>query len=251
MVLSMHCSANEGESGDTALFFGLSGTGKTTLSSDPQRSLIGDDEHGWSSNGIFNFENGCYAKVINLSQRNEPAIFEAIRPGALLENIVLYPGSDRVDFSNASVTENTRVSYPLRHISKSKTPSAGAAPKNIFLLTCDAYGILPPVSRLTHNQAMYYFVSGYTAKIAGTEQGIKEPQATFSACFGAPFLPLSPSVYASLFKKRIDDSGAKIWMINTGWTLGPYGQGKRIGISYSRAMIDAVFNGKLEDVEGF
>lgn len=250
-VLSMHCSANEGPGGDTALFFGLSGTGKTTLSSDPTRRLIGDDEHGWASSGIFNFEGGCYAKIINLSEKDEPDIFQAIRAGALVENTKFVDGTNKIDFACRSITENTRVSYPLTFIKNSKLPSVAQNPKNLFFLTCDAYGVLPPISRLTDEQAMYYFISGYTAKIAGTEEGVKEPQATFSACFGAPFLPLHPITYATLLKKKLEINKTTVWMINTGWTGGPYGTGKRISIAYTRAMITAALSGQLDDVTYF
>jgi phosphoenolpyruvate carboxykinase (ATP) len=246
-ILGMHCSANIGEAGDTALFFGLSGTGKTTLSTDPGRSLIGDDEHGWGNTSVFNFESGCYAKVINLSMENEPDIFNAIKAGALVENTVFYPGTNRIDFSNAALTENTRVSYPLSFIKNTVAVNTAAVPKNVFFLSCDAYGVLPPLSRLTPEQAMYYFISGYTARIAGTEEGVKEPQATFSACFGAPFLPLHPGVYAKLLGEKIALNDVKVWMINTGWTGGPYGVGTRIKLSLTRAMIHAVLNGSLDD----
>jgi len=248
-VLSMHCSANEGKNGDTALFFGLSGTGKTTLSSDPLRKLIGDDEHGWGNKSIFNFEGGCYAKIINLSAEQEPDIFNAIREGALVENTKFIPGTNTIDFQNKDITENTRVSYPLDYIKNSKIPSVAGIPKNLFFLTCDAYGVFPPVSKLTHEQAMYYFVSGYTAKIAGTEEGIKEPQVTFSTCFGAPFLPLHPYVYANLLKEKLEAGETKVWMINTGWTGGSYGTGSRISIAHTRAIITAALNGQLDRVK--
>ena len=244
-VLSMHCAANMGEGGDTALFFGLSGTGKTTLSADPKRSLIGDDEHGWTRDGIFNFEGGCYAKVINLSAEKEPQIYGAIRQGALLENTAFRPGSNEVDFSSPEITENTRVSYPLHYIQNSVSPSIGAIPSNIFFLTCDAYGVLPPISRLTTAQAMYHFISGYTAKIAGTEAGITEPVSTFSACFGAPFLPLHPGRYASMLGERITQSKVHVWLVNTGWTGGPYGTGSRIALQLTRNMIAAALRGQL------
>jgi phosphoenolpyruvate carboxykinase (ATP) len=247
-ILGMHCSANVGKEGDTALFFGLSGTGKTTLSTDPDRSLVGDDEHGWADDSVFNFESGCYAKVINLSKENEPDIFNAIRGGALVENTAFFEGTNSIDFSDASVTENTRVSYPLSFIKNTVVVNSAAVPKNIFFLSCDAYGVLPPVSRLTQEQAMYYFISGYTARIAGTEEGVKEPQATFSACFGAPFLPLHPGVYAKLLGEKIAENNVKVWMINTGWTGGPYGIGTRIKLSLTRAMINAVLNGSLDKV---
>ncbi len=248
-VLSMHCSANMGEDGDVAIFFGLSGTGKTTLSADPARKLIGDDEHGWTDNSVFNFEGGCYAKCIDLSEEKEPEIFRAIRPGALLENIVFYEGTNEIDFSNKSITENTRVSYPLPFISNALEPSIGKLPKNIFLLTCDAYGVLPPVSRLSAGQAMYQFISGYTAKVAGTEAGVTEPKATFSACFGAPFLPLHPGFYAEMLGKKMNQHHVHVWMINTGWSGGGYGIGNRMKLGYTRAMITAVLNGELDNVE--
>lgn len=248
-VLSMHCSANMGGSGDTALFFGLSGTGKTTLSADPNRKLIGDDEHGWHNDGIFNFEGGCYAKCIDLTEEKEPEIFRAIRPGALVENTMFYPGTNSIDFSDASVTENTRVSYPIDFISNAAEPSAGPHPSHIFFLTCDAYGVLPPISRLSPEQAMYQFISGYTAKVAGTETGVTEPKATFSACFGAPFLPLHPGKYAGMLGERMQKYNAKVWLINTGWTGGPYGKGHRMKLSYTRAMITAALEGKLDNVE--
>lgn len=247
-VLSMHCSANEGPDGDCALFFGLSGTGKTTLSSDPLRRLVGDDEHGWHDTGIFNFEGGCYAKVVNLSEVHEPAIFRAIRPGALVENTCFAEGTARIDFSNCSITENTRVSYPLGFIPNAKKPAVSRIPQNIFFLTCDAYGVLPPVSRLSPEQVIYYFLNGYTAKVAGTETGITEPQVTFSACFGAPFLPLLPEDYAKLLQEKILKHGTRVWMINTGWTGGPYATGQRISLVYTRAMITAVLHGDLDKV---
>jgi phosphoenolpyruvate carboxykinase (ATP) len=248
-VLSMHCSANIGKSGDTAVFFGLSGTGKTTLSADPQRLLIGDDEHGWSDNTVFNFEGGCYAKCIDLSAEKEPDIFNAIKPGALLENVRFKQDSNIVDFENTSVTQNTRVSYPINHINNIATPSIGEAPKNIFFLTCDAFGVLPPISKLDVGQAMYHFISGYTAKIAGTEEGINEPQTTFSACFGAPFLPLHPTKYAELLGEKLKDGNINVWLINTGWSGGQYGEGERISLKYTRAMISAALNGELNNVE--
>jgi phosphoenolpyruvate carboxykinase (ATP) len=245
-ILSMHCSANEGVAGDTALFFGLSGTGKTTLSSDPDRRLIGDDEHGWSNERVFNFEGGCYAKIINLSAEYEPHIFEAIREGALVENTTFVNGTNKIDFASKVITENTRVSYPLQYIKNSKIPSLSVIPNNLFFLTCDAYGVFPPISKLTNEQAMYHFISGYTAKVAGTEEGVKEPQVTFSACFGAPFLPLHPGVYARLLKEKLDSHKTKVWMINTGWTGGAYGTGNRICIAYTRAMISAALSGQLD-----
>lgn len=248
-VLSMHCSANMGGKGDVAVFFGLSGTGKTTLSADPNRKLIGDDEHGWTNDSVFNFEGGCYAKTIDLNEEKEPEIYHAIRPGALVENIVFYPGTDRIDFSNNSITENTRVSYPLNFISNAQQPAIGGLPRNIFFLTCDAYGVLPPISRLSPGQAMYQFISGYTAKVAGTEAGVTEPKATFSACFGAPFLPLHPGRYAEMLGKKMKQHQVNVWMINTGWSGGPYGTGKRIKLNYTRAMITAALRGELNGVE--
>ena len=248
-ILSMHCSANRGKDGDTAIFFGLSGTGKTTLSADPDRKLIGDDEHGWSDDNVFNFEGGCYAKCINLKEEKEPGIFHAIRPGALVENVRFYPGTNQINFEDGSITENTRVSYPLSYIGNSLEPSIGDMPANIFFLTCDAYGVLPPVSRLTPGQAMYQFISGYTARVAGTETGITEPKSTFSACFGAPFLPLHPGYYAEMLGRKMKEQGVKVWMINTGWSGGPYLKGSRIKLAYTRAMITAVLEGQLDNVE--
>ncbi len=248
-VLSMHCSANMGNEGDVAIFFGLSGTGKTTLSADPDRKLIGDDEHGWTANSVFNFEGGCYAKTIDLSEEKEPEIFHAIREGALLENISFFEGTNQIDFSSTAITENTRVSYPLHYISNALEPSIGGLPKNIFFLTCDAYGVLPPISKLNPGQAMYQFISGYTAKVAGTEAGITEPKATFSACFGAPFLPLHPGFYAKMLGEKLKENNVNVWMINTGWSGGPYGIGSRMKLSYTRAMITAALNGGLDDVE--
>jgi len=245
-VLPMHCSANLGKDGDTAIFFGLSGTGKTTLSADPNRKLIGDDEHGWSNDGIFNFEGGCYAKTIDLTEEKEPEIFRAIRPGALLENVVFFPDTKKVNFEDGSITENTRVSYPLYHISNAVDPSVGGLPKNIFFLTCDAYGVLPPISKLNPGQAMYQFISGYTAKVAGTEAGVTEPKPTFSACFGAPFFPLHPGEYAHLLGKKMQENKVNVWLINTGWTGGAYGTGNRMKLSYTRAMITAALEGKLD-----
>jgi phosphoenolpyruvate carboxykinase (ATP) len=245
-VLSMHCSANMGDDGDTAIFFGLSGTGKTTLSADPERKLIGDDEHAWTADTIFNFEGGCYAKTINLTEEKEPEIFKAIRPGALVENITFFPGTNRINFDDASVTENTRVSYPLDFISNSIEPSIGGLPKNIFFLTCDAFGVLPPVSKLTTGQAMYQFISGYTAKVAGTEAGVTEPKSTFSACFGAPFLPLHPGKYAHMLGEKMEKHQVNVWMINTGWTGGPYGTGSRMRLKHTRAMITAALKGRLD-----
>ena len=247
-VLSMHCSANTGAKGDTAIFFGLSGTGKTTLSADPDRSLIGDDEHGWSDYTIFNFEGGCYAKCVDLTAEKEPQIFKAIKFGALLENINFIENTRQVNFANIDKTENTRVAYPLYNIGNAVIPSIGATPKNIFFLTADAFGILPPVSKLTPEQAMYHFISGYTAKLAGTETGVTEPKATFSACFGEAFLPLSPVTYAKLLGNKIKDHNVNVWLINTGWTGGPYGTGKRVRLKYTRAMITAALNGELNNI---
>ncbi|WP_291870021.1 phosphoenolpyruvate carboxykinase (ATP) [Maribacter sp.] len=244
-TLPMHCSANVGDDGDTAIFFGLSGTGKTTLSTDPTRKLIGDDEHGWNNeNAVFNFEGGCYAKVINLSGENEPEIFGAIKKGAILENVVM-DDKGVVDFADISITQNTRVSYPLYHIENIKQPSIGHNPKNIFFLTADAFGVLPPISKLTPTQAAYHFISGYTAKVAGTEAGVVEPQPSFSACFGAPFMPLHPTEYAEMLSKKMKDSGVNVWLVNTGWTGGPYGVGTRMKLKYTRAMIHAALNGDL------
>jgi phosphoenolpyruvate carboxykinase (ATP) len=247
-VLSMHCSANMSESGDTALFFGLSGTGKTTLSADCSRRLIGDDEHGWTKDNIFNFEGGCYAKVIDLSEEKEPEIFHAIKEGALLENTVCYPGTNKINFASSCITENTRVSYPIDYISNAQLPSTGNIPSNIFFLTCDAYGVLPPISRLTPAQAMYHFISGYTAKIAGTEAGITEPVSTFSACFGAPFLPLHPGKYAAMLGEKLRRHKVNVWLVNTGWTGGAYGVGARMKLSHTRAMIRAAIAGQLKNV---
>ncbi len=247
-VLSMHCSANMGNEGDTAIFFGLSGTGKTTLSADPKRHLIGDDEHGWTADTVFNFEGGCYAKTIDLSKEKEPEIFNAIRPGALVENVTFVEGTNQIDFSSKKITENTRVCYPLHFISNAIEPSIGKTPKNIFFLTCDAYGVLPPISKLTAGQAMYQFISGYTAKVAGTEAGVTEPKSTFSACFGAPFLPLHPGQYAAMLGEKMKENDVKIWLINTGWSGGSYGVGNRMKLSHTRSMITAALEGKLENV---
>lgn len=247
-VLSMHCSANIGKDGDTAIFFGLSGTGKTTLSADPNRGLIGDDEHGWAENSVFNLEGGCYAKCVDLTKEKEPEIWDAIKFGALLENIVCYDGTSTVDFSNISKTENTRVAYPINHIQNAVEPSIAGTPKNIFFLTCDAYGVLPPISKLDAGQAMYHFISGYTAKVAGTEAGVTEPQTTFSACFGKVFLPLHPTKYAEMLGKKMTDNKVNVWLVNTGWSGGPYGVGSRMKLSYTRAMITAALNGKLDNV---
>ncbi|HTN47609.1 MAG TPA: phosphoenolpyruvate carboxykinase (ATP) [Flavipsychrobacter sp.] len=249
-VLSMHCSANEGKDGDVALFFGLSGTGKTTLSADTNRALIGDDEHGWADGSVFNFEGGCYAKVIDLSAEKEPQIYAAIKPNALLENIKFKEGSKEVDYVDGSITENTRAAYPIHHIPNAKEPSYGGDPKNIFFLTCDAFGILPPISKLTKSQAMYHFISGYTAKVAGTEVGVTEPQTTFSACFGRVFLPLHPTKYAELLGKKLEEhKDVNVWLINTGWSGGSYGVGSRMSLKYTRAMITAAMNGELDNVE--
>jgi len=246
-VLSMHCSANIGNDGDTALFFGLSGTGKTTLSADPNRKLIGDDEHGWSDKGVFNFEGGCYAKCIDLTEEKEPDIFHAIKPGAILENVGFYEGTNKVNFEDVTRTENTRVSYPLEHINNIAVPSTGTIPKNIFFLSYDAFGVLPPISKLTEAQAMYLFISGYTSKVAGTEAGVTEPQTTFSACFGAAFLPLHPTKYADMLGKKLLESGANVWLINTGMTGGVYGVGKRMSLPYTRALITAALDGSLNN----
>lgn len=247
-TLPMHCSANVGEDGDTSIFFGLSGTGKTTLSADPDRRLIGDDQHGWTKeNTVFNFEGGCYAKVINLSKDSEPEIFGAIKRGAILENVILNAEGE-VDFSDTSITQNTRVSYPIYHIENIQEPSIGRNPKNIFFLTADAFGVLPPISKLTPGQAAYHFISGYTAKVAGTEAGINEPVPNFSACFGAPFMPLHPTYYAEMLSRKMQEAGVNVWLVNTGWTGGPYGVGKRMKLAYTRAMISAAMNGKLGEV---
>jgi phosphoenolpyruvate carboxykinase (ATP) len=249
-VLSMHCSANQGKSGDTAIFFGLSGTGKTTLSADPNRKLIGDDEHGWSANSVFNFEGGCYAKCIDLTKEKEPEIWNAIKFGALLENIGMDEESRVVDFKDTSKTENTRVAYPINHIENALEQSIGDAPKNIFFLTADAFGVIPPISKLTTSQAMYHFISGYTAKVAGTEMGITEPQTTFSACFGKAFLPLHPGKYAELLGDKLKaNPSINVWLVNTGWTGGAYGIGSRIKLAYTRALITAALEGKLENIE--
>ena len=245
-VLAMHCSANIGESGDTALFFGLSGTGKTTLSADPQRALIGDDEHGWTDSGVFNFEGGCYAKVIDLSEEKEPDIFNAIKPGAILENIVFKDGNRAVDYNDGSITQNTRVSYPIHYINNIAEPSVGGIPQNIFFLTYDAFGVLPPISRLSVSQAMYHFISGFTSKVAGTEAGVTEPQTAFSACYGAPFLPLHPFKYSKMLGEKIRSSGARVWLVNTGLSGGVYGVGKRMSLSYTRSLITQALDGSLD-----
>jgi len=249
-TLSMHCSANIGENDDTAIFFGLSGTGKTTLSADPTRRLIGDDEHGWTEDDtIFNFEGGCYAKVIDLTEENEPDIYRAIKPGALLENIVFKPGTNEPDFKNGEKTQNTRVSYPIYHIDNIAEPSLGKNPKNIFFLTCDAFGVLPPISKLTPGQAAFHFISGYTAKVAGTEEGIVDPETVFSACFGAPFMLLHPTEYGKMLSQKMKASGATVWLVNTGWSGGAYGTGKRMSLKYTRALISSALEGDLKNVE--
>lgn len=247
-VLPMHCSANVGEKGDTAVFFGLSGTGKTTLSADPNRNLIGDDEHGWTQESVYNFEGGCYAKVIDLTREKEPEIWDAIRYGAIVENTRFYPGTRTVDYGNISVTENTRTAYPLNHIGNAVEPSIAAVPNNIFFLTCDAYGVLPAISKLSKGQAMYHFISGYTAKVAGTEAGVTEPQAVFSACFGAPFLPQHPTVYAEMLGRKMEENKVNVWLVNTGWLGGGYGVGNRIKLKYTRALITAALEGELNHV---
>lgn len=249
-TLAMHCSANVGLKGDAAIFFGLSGTGKTTLSSDPNRRLIGDDEHGWAPNGsLFNFEGGCYAKTINLSAEKEPQIYKAIKFGAILENIGFIEGTTTPDWTDGSITQNTRVSYPIDHIDHIMEPSKGENPKNIFFLTCDASGVLPPISKLTPSQAMYHFISGYTAKVAGTETGVTEPQKVFSACFGAPFMPLHPAKYAEMLGNRIEKDNVNVWLVNTGWTGGEYGVGDRIDLAYTRSIVTAALNGDLDKVD--
>lgn len=248
-VLSMHCSANVGAEGDVALFFGLSGTGKTTLSADPYRKLIGDDEHGWSPNGVFNIEGGCYAKCINLSEEKEPQIFNAIRFGTVLENVNLDETTRLPDYDDTSLTENTRAAYPLENIDNIVSPSVAGHPNTIIFLTADASGTLPPISKLTKEQAMYHFLSGYTSKLAGTERGVTEPQATFSACFGSPFLPLAPSKYAEMLGEKIDAHNSNVFLVNTGWTGGAYGVGKRMKLSYTRAMIHSALEGELNSVE--
>lgn len=248
-VLSMHCSANLGKQRDTALFFGLSGTGKTTLSADPGRRLIGDDEHGWSDDGIFNFEGGCYAKTIDLDPAKEPDIYGAIRSGALVENMCFIKNTNRIDFHDRSLTENTRASYPLDFIPGARLPAQGDHPRNIFFLTCDAYGVLPPIAQLNADQAMYQFISGYTAKVAGTEAGVTEPRATFSACFGAPFLPLHPGRYAAMLGEKMGRHGVRVWLVNTGWTGGSFVAGARIPLPFTRAMVTAALQGELDKVE--
>ncbi|MCL1695339.1 MULTISPECIES: phosphoenolpyruvate carboxykinase (ATP) [unclassified Lysinibacillus] len=248
-ILSMHCSANVGEAGDVALFFGLSGTGKTTLSADPDRKLIGDDEHGWSDNGVFNIEGGCYAKTINLSAEKEPEIYNAIRFGSVLENVAVDPETRICDYDDGSLTENTRVAYPIQYIENIVDPSVAGHPKTIIFLTADAFGVLPPISKLTKEQAMYHFLSGFTSKLAGTERGVTEPEPVFSTCFGSPFLPLPATVYAEMLGQKIDEHGAQVFLVNTGWTGGEYGTGSRMKLSYTRAMVRAAIDGKLANVE--
>lgn len=247
-VLSMHCSANLGEKGDTALFFGLSGTGKTTLSADPARRLIGDDEHGWNNSGIFNIEGGCYAKCIRLRRETEPQIWDAIRFGAVVENAALDLNTRLVDFDSETITENTRAAYPVDYIPGAVIPGAGGHPKTVVFLTADAFGVLPPVAKLSKEQAMYHFLSGYTSKLAGTERGITEPEATFSSCFGAPFLPLSPIVYAKLLGEKLEKHNTNVFLINTGWSGGPYGVGNRMSLPYTRAIVTAAIEGQLDNV---
>jgi phosphoenolpyruvate carboxykinase (ATP) len=248
-VLPMHCSANVGPNGDSAIFFGLSGTGKTTLSADPERYLVGDDEHGWTDSGVFNFEGGCYAKVIRLDPEAEPEIYETTRRfGTILENVAMDPQTRRLDLDDGSLTENTRAAYPITHLPNIVADGLAPPPKNVIMLTADAFGVLPPIARLTREQAMYHFISGYTAKVAGTERGVTEPSATFSPLFGAPFMALHPTVYADLFGKYLDRTGAKVWLVNTGWTGGPYGVGERISIRHSRAVVRAALSGDLDEV---
>jgi len=249
-IFPMHCSANVGNNDDTTLFFGLSGTGKTTLSTSPVRALVGDDEHGWTKDGIFNLEGGCYAKAINLTKEGEPEIFATtLQAGTVLENVTLDPKTGELDFADSSVTENTRIAYPLSAIPNRVESGMASVPKNLVLLTADAFGVLPPIARLTQEQAIYYFLSGYTAKLAGTERGVTEPQATFSACFGAPFMARNPSVYGQLLQKRLGETGATCWLLNTGWTGGAYGEGKRMALKDTRKMLEAALNGDLDDVE--
>jgi phosphoenolpyruvate carboxykinase (ATP) len=248
-VLSMHCSANEGPAGDVSLFFGLSGTGKTTLSADPHRRLIGDDEHCWSDNGVFNIEGGCYAKCIDLSPQKEPEIYNAIRFGSVLENVVYDEDTREVDFTSHQITENTRASYPIEFIPNAKIPCVGGHPKNFVFLTCDAFGVLPPVAKLSPAQAMYHFISGYTAKVAGTEVGITEPQVTFSACFGSPFLVWHPTKYAQMLAEKMERHASHCWLVNTGWSGGPHGEGSRMSLKITRAIIDAIHSGALSKVE--
>ena len=247
--LSMHCSANESADGRTSIFFGLSGTGKTTLSADPRRKLIGDDEHVWTDSGVFNIEGGCYAKAINLSPEQEPEIFNAIRFGSVLENVVYEPKTRQVDYTDISITENTRCAYPVEYIPNAKIPCVGRHPDNVIMLTCDAFGVLPPVAKLSPEQAMYHFISGYTAKVAGTEVGVKEPSPTFSACFGGPFMVWHPTRYAELLAEKLKHHGAQTWLVNTGWTGGGYGVGKRMSLKHTRAIIDAIHDGSLGKAE--
>ena len=246
-VLPMHCSANVGKGGDVALFFGLSGTGKTTLSADPQRLLVGDDEHGWSDHGVFNFEGGCYAKCIDLKEEKEPQIWGAIKFGSVLENVALHPETRVADYADSAITENTRAAYPVEYMPGAVVPGTAGHPNVIVFLTADAFGVLPPVAKLTNDQAMYHFLSGYTSKLAGTERGVTEPEATFSACFGSPFLPLSPSVYARMLGEQVESHDAKVYLVNTGWCGGPHGVGRRIDLAYTRAIISAVLNGSIEE----
>jgi phosphoenolpyruvate carboxykinase (ATP) len=246
--LSMHCSANESDKAEVSLFFGLSGTGKTTLSADPHRKLIGDDEHIWSDHGISNIEGGCYAKVINLESAKEPEIYQAIRKGTILENVVYDPATNKVDYTNQSITENTRAAYPIEFISNSKIPCIGKHPNHIIFLTCDAFGVLPPISLLDSEQAQYHFISGYTAKVAGTEMGVTEPSATFSSCFGAAFMVWKPIVYAKLLAEKMNQHQTKVWLINTGWIGGGYGVGKRINLAYTRAMINAIHENLFQNI---
>jgi phosphoenolpyruvate carboxykinase (ATP) len=249
-VMAMHCSANYGkDEDDVAIFFGLSGTGKTTLSADPERTLIGDDEHGWSDTGVFNFEGGCYAKVIRLSREGEPEIYEVTRKfGTILENVAMDVNTRHVNLDDSSLTENTRAAYPITHIPNLTRSGQGGHPKNIIMLTCDAFGVLPPLARLTPEQAMYHFLAGYTAKVAGTEAGVTEPQATFSACFGAPFMALPPLTYAELLGEKIARHSVNVWLVNTGWSGGPYGQGQRIKLGHTRAIIRAILSGATKDI---
>jgi phosphoenolpyruvate carboxykinase (ATP) len=248
-LLSMHCSANQGQSGDVSIFFGLSGTGKTTLSADPHRALIGDDEHVWTDSGVFNIEGGCYAKCINLSAEAEPEIYNAIRFGSVLENVAYDPQTREVDYTSDEITQNTRCSYPIEYIPNAKIPCVGPKPTNVIFLTADAFSVLPPVSKLTPEQAMYHFISGYTAKVAGTEVGVTEPEATFSACFGAPFLVWHPTKYAELLAAKMREQNVDVWLVNTGWTGGPYGEGHRMSIKHTRAIIDAIHDGSLKDAK--
>ena len=248
-VLPMHCSANVGEDGVTALFFGLSGTGKTTLSADPARRLIGDDEHGWSAKGIFNFEGGCYAKCVNLTEEKEPQIYRAIRFGSVLENVILNETTREPDFADISLTENTRAAYPVDFIENAVIPGIGSHPRNVMFLAADAFGVLPPIAQLTPEQAMYHFLSGYTAKLAGTETGVKDPMPEFSACFGAPFLPLAPRTYAEMLGKRLKQHNASCWLVNTGWSGGKYGVGSRMSLKITRALVNAALDGRLDKVE--